>query len=418
MIQYLESGEVPRMKKESLLKKQLLQNMMYTFVVFAIIALFFGAITYNQIRNSIFSDVENELIRYAEMEQDVSIKDTIDDPRIIIIIRDLNGEILNADGMGRVYDRYLHDLEFDNSKIGEVYELKVRERFNFRGITYEYLNGHGETAYAQLLINVDSKINLLNNLLRILLLGGFFISLFTIVASYVLSKRSLLPVVEAWKKQVEFTQNASHELRTPLAVMQLKQEKLLLDPSATIQEKSEDIKITLEEIERLTKLTTGLMALARGEGNVDQIRKEETNIDEVIREVVKPYEELAKEREKKITLNLKTEKNIMVDKYKVQQLMIILLDNAIKYTKKGDSIEIGTRIEDKSCIIEVKDTGIGITTQARKYIFDRFYREDKAESKKCGGTGLRVSHCVLDCSSTWRSYKSLRKQAERYSSIC
>ena len=71
--------------------------------------------------------------------------------------------------------------------------------------------------------------------------------------------------------------------------------------------------------------------------------------------------------------------------------MVILLDNAMKYTEEGDSIEIATFIKDNKCVIEVKDTGIGISDESIKHIFERFYREDKARSRETGGSGLGLS---------------------------
>jgi len=262
---------------------------------------------------------------------------------------------------------------------------------------------YNEPVYIQLLINVDSEVHILNNLLRILVIGTVCAIGFAIAASYILSKRSLSPVIDVWKKQIEFTGNASHELRTPLTVMQLKQEQLLKDPNSTILQKADEIKVTLDEIGRLTKLTTDLMTLARADSNVFEMKKEKMNIDELIQGIVKPYQEFAQIQEKKITLNLHAEKELMIDVSKIQQLMIILLDNAIKYTIQGEDIEIATYAKDNHCYIEVKDTGIGISEEGRQHVFDRFYREDEARNRENGGTGLRTCDCPLDRRRTWRN---------------
>ena len=75
----------------------------------------------------------------------------------------------------------------------------------------------------------------------------------------------------------------------------------------------------------------------------------------------------------------------------MHQLFVILLDNAIKYTRPKDTITIHTYEKDSKCIIEIKDTGIGISEEGLKHVFERFYREDKARSRKTGGTGLGLS---------------------------
>ena len=96
-------------------------------------------------------------------------------------------------------------------------------------------------------------------------------------------------------------------------------------------------------------------------------------------------------QEKNIILNLQYKNEINIDTNRIYQLMIILLDNAIKYTEKKDSIEIKTYSKDNKCIIEVKDTGIGVSDEGLKRIFERFYREDKARSRETGGSGLGLS---------------------------
>lgn len=90
-------------------------------------------------------------------------------------------------------------------------------------------------------------------------------------------------------------------------------------------------------------------------------------------------------------LNLNYNKEINIDKNKISELMIILLDNAIKYTEENDTITISTYSKDGKCNIEVADTGIGISDEGLKRVFDRFYREDKARNRETGGTGLGLS---------------------------
>ena len=213
----------------------------------------------------------------------------------------------------------------------------------------------------------------------------------SIVASYILSKKTLVPIADTLKKQMEFVQNASHELRTPLTIIQAKQELLLEEPDAKIIDKSEEIMLTLNETKRLTKLTKDLMTLARADENKIKLKKEKTDIDELIEGLAKPYIEMAELAEKKINLNLQYNEEVSIDASKIYQVLVILLDNAIKYTEKGDTIEILTYSKDGKFTLEVRDTGIGISDEAITHIFDRFYREDKARNRETGGSGLGLS---------------------------
>ena len=199
------------------------------------------------------------------------------------------------------------------------------------------------------------------------------------------------PIVENYRKQTEFVQNASHELRTPLTIIQAGQELLLRDPNSKIIDNSESINQTLKETRRMTKLIKELMDLARADSNKIKIEKVETDINKLIEEIVLPYEEYASMQQKEIDLDLSYNKLIKIDRNKINQLMVILLDNAIKYTNNGDKIVIKTYPKDGKLNIEVQDTGIGISEEDIPHIFDRFYRADKSHSKKIEGTGLGLS---------------------------
>ena len=134
-----------------------------------------------------------------------------------------------------------------------------------------------------------------------------------------------------------------------------------------------------------------LMDLARSDSNEYVLNKENVNIDELIHEIVKPYKDYAEMEKKTIKLELNYKKEIKLDKNKITELLIILLDNAIKYTGENDIITIKTYSKDGKCNIEVADTGIGISDEGLKRVFERFYREDKARTRETGGTGLGLS---------------------------
>lgn len=245
------------------------------------------------------------------------------------------------------------------------------------------------------IVNPSTMLVIRNVSLKSLKSKLFYISTIIIitsaVASYVLSKRTLKPIFMAWEKQNEFVQNAAHELRTPLTIIQAKQELLLQEPESKIIDKSEDINIMLKETKRLTKLIKELMVLAMADSNELKMHKEKVNIDDLIKEIITPYKDFAEMQEKEIILDLNYGKEANIDRNKINQLLVIILDNAIKYTAEKDTITVKTYSKEGKCVIEVADTGIGISKEAAKHVFDRFYREDKARSREKGGTGLGLS---------------------------
>ena len=399
------------MSEEKRMKRNLLKNMLFSFTVFAILLLIFDFIIYNQISISLYKDIDKELYmqkaKYdgeelsekatnkAEKNKNSGKKDYYNiknlNPRIILVLRNENGEITNKEALGKIYEKYSDTIPFNSQNLMQIYNLKLNDKYNYRALNFETKNDDGKIMYIQLLANVDGEEKTLNNLLQMLIIGTIILDTISILASYILSKKMMMPIYNAYKRQTEFVENASHELRTPLTIIQAKQELLLQEPESKIIDKSEDINLTLKETRRLSKMIKELMALARSDSNEYVLNKEEVNIDELIQEIVKPYTDYAKLESKTIKLQLSYKKEIKVDKNKITELLIILLDNAIKYTVENDTITIKTYSKDGKCNIEVADTGIGISDEGLKRVFERFYREDKARTREKGGTGLGLS---------------------------
>ncbi len=394
------------MSEQKLIRKQLIKNMFYTFIVFALILISFNLVVYKQASNSLYKSIDNELLetlqnynKYNLRELSIprmnsginSIIEIKINPRLISIIRDKEGNIINSESIGRIYDEYIADIEFNKNSINKIYNINLQNTYNYRGITVKLNTDYGEKYYIQLLANVDGEVETLDSLEDTLIVGSSIILIVAIIGSYILSKMTLKPIIDSYKKQTEFVQNASHELRTPLTIIQAKQELLLQEPEGKIIEKSEDINIMLKETRRLTKLIKELMILAMSDTNELKLNKENIEIDELIKEVSIPYVEFAELQNKEIKLDLKYNKKINIDVNKINQLIVILLDNAIKYTSENDKIDVRTYMKDGKCVIEIIDTGVGISKEAEKHIFERFYREDKAGSREKGGTGIGLS---------------------------
>lgn len=307
-------------------------------------------------------------------------------PRIVYIIRNADGNITQQN----VVTEEFNNVYFDSDDLETVYTTTIANQYKYRGITYT-VNQDDEKYYVQILINVDAEDVIMQNFKITLLIALGASVLISLLASYLLSKKTLKPIIASWKKQTEFVQNASHELRTPLTIIQTKQELLLEEPDAKIIDKAEDITITLNETRRLSKMIKELMDLARTDSNKTQLKKEKIDIDSVIKEIAEPFYEMAKAQGKNMDLSLNYNKTLDVDVNKFHQLLVIVLDNSIKYTSGGDSIIIETIEKEGKLILNVKDTGIGISEEGINHVFERFYRDDKAHSRETGGSGLGLS---------------------------
>ena len=406
------------MEEKSEIQKQFFKHVSYNIVVFICIFIIFGLVMFFMIRGLVYSSINDELYEAKEnlqgintsenlIKENIFVKNIARDttlsidreflndfqsiirrvvnPNITVIIRDKDGNIINEE-LGRLSD-YVGEIEYDNQNLEKIYEIIINKQYHYRGINFISENGD----YIQLLMNSDSEENLILRYKEIIISSVLICSFLSIIASYILSKKTLKPLQENMIKQMEFVQNVSHELRTPLTIIQAKQELLLQEPSAKIIDKTEDIAQSLNETKRLSKLVKDLLVLSRGDAKKDSIQKENINIDEYIKEIVNPYNEIAELEEKEITYNLNYGMDINIDTSKFYQLIVILLDNALKYTETGDKIEIASSLKDNKYVLEIKDTGIGISDEGLTRVFERFYREDEARNRETGGSGLGLS---------------------------
>lgn len=401
------------MKERTKISINLLKSTLLNFILYTIIFLLFAGILYYQVNHYLYNSADTDLskakiewLSKKENEEKITKRDDwigemsepgnsllgISNLRIIAIERTSTGEIKTNSMVNSEYLKYFTDINFDEEKINKIYEVSINNKYYYRAMNIEYVSEEtGDVSYVQLLINVNSEKVMMKVFTNTLIIGFSFILLLTFALTYIITRRAMDPIIKNYEKQVEFVQNASHELRTPLTIIQAKQEMLLQSPNSRIIDKSEDIALTLNETRRITKLIKELMDLARADASKEKVTKSNVDLNKLIEEVTIPYIEMSEMENKKFNLDLKCTKESHLDKNKIKQLMIILMDNALKYTEEGDSITISTRNREDKFFIEVKDTGIGISDEGLKHVFERFYREDKARSREKGGTGLGLS---------------------------
>jgi len=202
--------------------------------------------------------------------------------------------------------------------------------------------------------------------------------------------RMLARLEESFQQTNRFAADASHELRTPLTIMRGELEVAMqqANPSPHVRE---TIASMLEETERLGKVVEGLLAVSRLEAGQAQLQYETLDLAALTRSTLEQMSLLAEE--KKIQINMANLQSIQIegDPPRLKQVVVNLVDNAIKYTGAGGSIEISVMPEGNYAVLRVKDTGIGIPEEMLPRVFDRFFRADKARSRDVGGSGLGLS---------------------------
>ena len=194
----------------------------------------------------------------------------------------------------------------------------------------------------------------------------------------------------AFESQKQFIQDASHELRTPIAIAQTNIEVLEMDDKATIKDYERLKEVLKMNLERMNTLSEKLLMLSEGE----QSKANWMTVDLAPLLTELTTEIKTRADEKGINLELAPIGNslpIMGDAFRLKQLFVNLVDNAIKYNRAGGEVKISARIEDARIVIEIKDNGIGISQSDQQRIFERFYRVDKSRSRAQGGSGLGLA---------------------------
>ena len=209
---------------------------------------------------------------------------------------------------------------------------------------------------------------------------------------HVLAGEAIVPLIEAYEKQRQFAADASHELRTPLSVVMASADLLDNDPSITSPFLKQVIGDVRDEVKKMTKLVSDLLFVARSDNQALKLKRSKLDLAAAADQTVRLMQPLADK--KKIAIAREGEASLVakLDEQKMKQLLLILVDNAVKYTMEGGNVTVRVLSPAAGKIrLEVEDTGIGISKEDKAKIFDRFFRVDKARSREMGGNGLGLA---------------------------
>lgn len=301
------------------------------------------------------------------------------------VLLEIRNNILN--GLGKS-EKIVSDLN-RTFYFQTVYKDGVNYRICTTQFSTDLKSNHIRTIQTVKSLKTEKEIlNRLGLTLFFTILVGTTLSL---IGGYILAGRSLIPVIKSWRRQQEFVADASHELRTPLAVVQTNLEVVKDSPQETIESQSYWINNAYDETLRMQKLIDDLLFLARVDSGENPIEWQRIDLSFLLQDINEKLMPLA--ANKKIQIIGDIEENLMIqgDTNKLRQLLVILLDNAIKYSPPNKIILVKGNSTKHGVKIEVIDQGIGMKQEDVKRVFDRFYRSDKARSREQGGTGLGLS---------------------------
>jgi two-component system sensor histidine kinase CiaH len=263
-------------------------------------------------------------------------------------------------------------------------DMRTIERRRITTRIYSVLVDRKTDAVAQVARSMEPEEDALHGLLAFMLLGVAGSIAVAAVGGWLLAGKSLAPVAAAFERQQTFVADASHELRTPLAVIRANAEYL-----QQVQPESEEAAEILAETDRLAALVDALLALAHGQGGAPADRP--VDLGELVSASAQSMQPLALDR--KVALDVEAAPGLEVrgNPDQLRQLVLILVDNALRYTPEGGRVTVAALRNDGTAELAVSDTGIGIDPRALKHVFERFYRADEARTRADGGAGLGLS---------------------------
>ncbi|MCR1796693.1 HAMP domain-containing sensor histidine kinase [Staphylococcus warneri] len=321
------------------------------------------------------------------------------------------------------------------SNIGLSHPERVKI-IKYKGVDYlaitERIHTKNFNGYSVLIHSLENYEHLVQSLYIVAIAFGLIATIITAIVSYIVSSQITKPIVtmsnkmnqirrdgfqnklelttnyeetdnliatfnemmfhieETFNQQGQFVEDASHELRTPLQIIQghlnLIQRWGKKDPAVL----EESLNISLEEMNRITKLVEELLLLTKDNVKSGQLEKELVDINSEILSRVKSLKQLHPDYTFDVELDEKPLK-LKMNRHQFEQLILIFIDNAMKYDTENKLIQIKTQLKNKQISIEITDHGLGIPKQDLEFIFDRFYRVDKSRARSQGGNGLGLS---------------------------
>jgi heavy metal sensor kinase len=194
-----------------------------------------------------------------------------------------------------------------------------------------------------------------------------------------------------------FSADASHELRTPLTILQLELEGIAQNHRRDVS-LGEQIGSALEETHRMSRIVESLLTISRLDAGEVKMDKSHLDLGELAASTAGEMNLLAEEKSISVRIHAGLGVEVAGDRVRLQQVVVNLIDNSIKYTAKGGTIEVRVGREGNNAVLEVSDNGLGIPSHDLPHVFERFYRADKARSRASGGAGLGLSIVKAICS--------------------
>jgi signal transduction histidine kinase len=216
--------------------------------------------------------------------------------------------------------------------------------------------------------------------------------------SYLLARHTLEPIEASHRRQKRFTADVSHELRTPLTSLKMSSEVALMDKSASKDELRTALGSNVEDAAKMELLIGSLLRLTKLDEDTGRLALTPLNSGPIIESALDQIRSQAEAKKLHIT-SVASDSRISADVDAVTQLLVILLDNAVKYSPQNSKIKLTSTSQDGRYELHIADEGPGISAEALPHVFERFYREDRARTDGSNdgyGLGLSIAKLIAD----------------------
>lgn len=277
-------------------------------------------------------------------------------------------------------------------KVNKVDDLDRKTgQFTLNGTDWAYVIDPSSTGHMIVFIDVTAQQGILTNLIYTFAVVGLIMLIVIFFLSRYFANRSITPVKEAFEKQKQFIADASHELKTPLAIINTNTDVLLANREDTIENQAKWLHYIKSETERMSGLTNDLLYLTQIDDSRSSMIHAKFNMSDAVETIILTMEAVI--FEKNISLDYSIEPQLMVhgNSEQIKQVILILLDNAVKYSRAKGSVNVSLKKQNNDVVLAVSNTGEGIAAEHLDRIFDRFYRTDASRARKHGGHGLGLA---------------------------
>lgn len=215
------------------------------------------------------------------------------------------------------------------------------------------------------------------------------------ILTYFLATKTLQPILQSMLREKEFVANASHELRTPITAIRTACEIAIRGKDKPLEEYKKVLQQAHDESTRMAKIIDDMLLLSRTDAGTEKLKVAHVALDKLATAVYNELLPLAIKKNITLTSEITADAVVQGDPAKIKQLIIILVDNALKYTNSGGAINIKVVATPRVSLL-VSDTGIGMNEEDKKHIFERFYRGDKSRGQTEGtGLGLSIANWIV-----------------------